>query len=64
MTISRQSLTNYIMTLRDINEKAAEKLVKYLNTHSVFVSGGTASEIVINEDLLKEFIDYAFAVVT
>ena len=64
MTISRQSWTNYIMTLRDINEKAAEKLVKYLNTHSVFVSGGTASEIVINEDLLKEFIDYAFAVVT
>lgn len=63
MTISRQSWTNYIMTLRDINEKAAEKLVKYLNTHSVFASG-TASEIVINEDLLKEFIDYAYAVVT
>ena len=52
------------MTLRDINDKAAEKLVKYLNTHSVFMSGGTASQIVINEDLLKEFIDYAYAVVT
>lgn len=52
------------MTLRDINEQAAEKLVKYLNTHSVFISGGTASEIVLNEDALKEFIDYAYAIVT
>ena len=50
------------MTLRDINDKAAEKLVKYLNTHNVFT--GTADTIVVNEDALKEFIDYAFAVVT
>ncbi len=62
MTISRQSWTNYIMTLRDINDKAAEKLVKYLNTHNVFA--GTADTIVVNEDALKEFIDYAFAVVS
>ena len=54
------------MTLRDINEQAAEKLVKYLNTHDVFISasGSAASDIVVNEAALKEFIDYAYAIVT
>ena len=49
--------------LRDINEEAATKLVKYLNTHNVFMSGGTANTIVANSDELKAFMDYAYAIV-
>lgn len=66
MTISRQIWSNYILTLRDINETAATKLVQYLNTHSVFQSAGgsVGSDIIVNEDALKEFIDYAYAIVT
>ena len=66
MTISRQVWSNYISTLRDINETAATKLVQYLNTHSVFESAGgsVGSDIIVNEDALKEFIDYAYAIVT
>ena len=63
MTISRQSWNNYISMLRDINEEAATKLVKYLNTHNVFMSGGTANTIVANSDELKAFMDYAYAIV-
>ena len=61
MTLSRKSWENYIMTLRDINEEAAVKLVQYLNTHEVF--SGTADTIVVNEEELKPFIDYAYAIV-
>lgn len=61
MTLSRKSWENYIMTLRDINEEAAVKLVQYLNTHEVF--SGSADTIVVNEDELKPFIDYAYAIV-
>lgn len=63
MTISRGSWQSYINTLRKINDTAAEKLIKYLNTHEVFMSGGTATTINVNQDLLKEFIDYAYAIV-
>ena len=62
MTISRKSWTNYIMTLRDINEEAATKLVQYLNTHNIF--SGTIDEITVNEEELKPFIDYAYAIVS
>ena len=61
MTLSRKSWENYIMTLRDINEEAAEKLVKYLNTHDVF--SGTVDAITVNSEELKPFIDYAYAIV-
>ena len=62
MTISRKSWENYIITLRDINEEAAEKLVKYLNTHDVF--SGTVDSITVNSEELKPFIDYAYAIVS
>ena len=62
MTLSRKSWENYIMTLRDVNEEAAEKLVKYLNTHDVF--SGTADAITVNSEELKPFIDYAYAIVS
>ena len=62
MTISRKSWENYIITLRDINEEAAEKLVKYLNTHDVF--SGTVDAITVNSEELKPFIDYAYAIVS
>ena len=63
MTISRNSWINYITTLRDISEEAATKLVKYLNTHNVFMIGGTESEVILNDEALKEFIDYAYSIV-
>lgn len=62
MTISRKSWENYIITLRDINEEAAEKLVKYLNAHDVF--SGTVDAITVNSEELKPFIDYAYAIVS
>ena len=62
MTISRKAWEKYITTLRDINEEAAEKLVKYLNTHDVF--SGTVDSITLNSDELKPFIDYAYAIVS
>lgn len=62
MTISRKAWEKYITTLRDINEEAAEKLVKYLNTHDVF--SGTVDAITVNSEELKPFIDYAYAIVS
>ena len=62
MTLSRKSWENYIMTLRDVNEEAATKLVQYLNTHDVF--SGTADAITVNSEELKPFIDYAYAIVS
>lgn len=62
MTLSRKSWENYIMTLRDINEEAALKLVQYQNTHNIF--SGTIDEITVNDEELKPFIDYAYAIVS
>jgi len=62
MTISRKSWERYILTLRDINTAAAEKLVKYLTTHNV-VGIGNPSEMVLDDATLKEFMDYAYAIV-
>lgn len=62
MTLSRKSWENYIMTLRDISEEAAIKLVQYQNTHNIF--SGTIDEITVNEEELKPFIDYAYAIVS
>lgn len=53
MTISGSSWENYIKQLRKVNDKAAEKMTEYLQTHEV-----------ITQDERKLMLDYAYGLAT
>lgn len=53
MKISGSSWENYINRLRKVNDKAAEKMVEYLETHEI-----------VTQDDRKQMLDYAYALAT
>ena len=53
MKISGSSWENYINRLRKVNDKAAEKMVEYLETHEI-----------VTQDDRKQMLDYAYGLTT
>lgn len=49
MTITQYDLDNYIATLRDVNETAADKIIAYINKHGLSNT--------------KELLDYSYSIV-